>query len=151
MLKRLKYFLNSQKGKIKWTSLENEKLLALQSIHLNKWKIIAGQFTGKTGGQIKNQFFNLIRTLLRKAFKIMFKKSETGVISEIKPKVLSDLVNRRLESFMDDMDQMSKVSVKDFLADFVSKKWVDGVMCNNSKRVLEKLRWYMLKLKYFKK
>lgn len=87
---------------------------------------------------------------MRKAFKITFKKSETGVISEIKPKVLSDLVNRRLGSFMDDMDQMDqmgKVNVKDFLVDFVDKKWLDGVMCNNSKRVLEKLRWYMLKLK----
>lgn len=120
-LKRWRHYLLNSKEDRSWSVDENKRLLALHSIHLNKWKHIATLLPGRTGGQVKNQFFNIIRTLLRKAFKMSFKRSDSLVVSEIKPKVISDIVNRTVGQIAPREDQTpDSRSIKDFLLELVN-------------------------------
>lgn len=122
-IKRWRHYLLNSKEDRSWGPEENKQLLALHSVHLNKWKYIATLLPGRTGGQVKNQFFNIIRTLLRKAFKLTFKRSDSLVVSEIKPKVISDIVNRSVSSVAPGLPGPSDHrTVKDFLMDFVGGK-----------------------------
>lgn len=119
-LKRWRHYLHQSKEGRAWTPEENKALLSLHSTHLNRWKQIAALLPGRTGGQVKNQFFNIIRTLLRKAFKMTFKRSDSLVVSEIKPKVISEIVNRTVGQIAPRDGQPSDGrTVKDYLLDFV--------------------------------
>ena len=131
-----------------WTSDENKLLLQLHSTYMSKWKLISSFFSGRTGGQVKNQFFNIIRTLLRKALKISFRRYESFVVSEIKPKVLSEIVNKQIGHFIRNAGQWTTVSVKNFLLEFVSQKWIDSTIFTQAKNVLQSIKIHMIETKF---
>jgi len=109
--------LNVKTTEKNWSADENKLLLELHSTHLNRWKLIAAHVPGRLGGQVKNQFFNIVRTLLRKAFKLGFRRCETLTVSEIKPKVLSEIVNKNLGHFLPNLGAMAGTTIKQFLLD----------------------------------
>lgn len=143
-LKRWRNYLRTQKEGRQWTPEENKALLALHSVHLNRWKQIASVLPGRTGGQVKNQFFNIIRTLLRKAFKMTFKRSDCLVVSEIKPKVISDIVNRTISQILPtDSSKPDTRTVKDYLLDFVNGKLISELETVKARTVLAAIKQFM--------
>ena len=121
----------------------------LHTTFLNKWKQIAVHFTGKTGGQVKNQFFNIIRTLLRKAFKICFQSKETTIVAEIKPKVLSEIANKHLDQFVAFDSIFCGMTIKEFLVQFVSGKLEEERTSGQITRIMALIRTYMKLEKLF--
>ena len=143
-LKRWRHYLLNSKEDRSWSPEENKQLLALHSIHLNKWKHIATLLPGRTGGQVKNQFFNIIRTLLRKAFKMSFKRSDSLVVSEIKPKVISDIVNRTVGQVAPREGQAPDTrSIKDFLLELVNGGWTGDAEFVRAREVLMTIKHLM--------
>ena len=100
----------------------------------------------RSSGQVKNQFFNIVRTLLRKAFKKCFKTSNTVIVSEIKPKVLSEIVNLSLSNFNLFFSDQSKMTVKTFLVDYLYKSDIEAESTVNV-TTLKSIRTYMINAK----
>lgn len=106
--------------------------------------MIATFMKGRTGSQVKNQFFNIVRTLMRKAFKHCFKKSEGVAVSDIKPKVLSEIVNKQLIFFNQAWNPNGSTNVKHFLIDFVARKlWCDESQFQEAREILQTIKDYM--------
>ncbi len=89
--------LDPELNKEKWTQEENLKLFQFHNKIGNQWKKISEQFPGRTDNAIKNNFFSLIRKSLRTACKVLGKVSNTAMVNQIKPKVLSDFITRSYE------------------------------------------------------
>lgn len=143
-LKRWRHYLHHAKEGCAWTPEENKALLSLHSAHLNHWKQIAALLPGRTGGQVKNQFFNIIRTLLRKAFKKTFKRADSLVVSEIKPKVISDIVNRTVGQIAPRDGQPSDPrTVKEYLLDFISDRLGSDTELGRPREVLTAIKRLM--------
>ena len=132
-----------------WNSQDNAALLSLHSLHHSKWKLIASFLQNRTGSQTKNQFFNIIRTLLRKAFKIVFQRTEIFVVSQIKPKVLSEIVNQPLSVLLKRPNSFRDITVKTFLVDFVSKKYLDNPLFKESREILIAIKFKLLSVKFY--
>ena len=131
-----------------WTPQDNAALLALHSLHHSRWKLIASQLSRRTGAQTKNQFFNLVRTLLRKAFKRVFQRTETFLVAQIKPRVLSAIANQPLSVLFSSPDRLNQVTVKDFLVGFVDNKWAGDSFFAHAKEVLCVLKSKLLSIKF---
>jgi hypothetical protein len=76
-----------------WSDKDKELLLNLQSRYCNQWKIITEFFPGRTDNQIKNQFFSIIRKMLRKACKFLQLGMKSAGITLIKPRVMAEVAN----------------------------------------------------------
>jgi hypothetical protein len=151
-LKRWRHYLLNSKDDRTWSPEENKRLLSLHSTHLNKWKFIATLLPGRTGGQVKNQFFNIIRTLLRKAFKMTFKRSDSLVVSEIKPKVISDIVNRTVTAVAPKPTAPTdNRTIKDYLMEFVGAKNNSDTDFARAKEVLLAIKVLMKDTKFVHK
>ena len=81
----------------RFTEVENQLLMTLQSSHGSHWKDISSHFPGRTDNQVKNQFFSLVRKLFRKACKVLGIGGNTALINKIKPKVLTEFINLPLD------------------------------------------------------
>lgn len=90
------YHLNPELRKEKWTKGENKELLHLHEYLGSKWKDIAEKFPGRTDNAVKNQFFSLVRRSLRTARKLLNEKSSTKIVNELKPRVLSQFLDRKI-------------------------------------------------------
>ena len=134
-----------------WNSKDNASLLSLHSLYHNKWKLIASFLPNRTGSQTKNQFFNIIRTLLRKAFKFVFQRTEIFVVSQIKPKVLSEIVNQSLSVLLKRPNNFPDITVKTFLVDFVGKKYSDDLLYRESREILIAIKFKLLSVKLINK
>lgn len=65
----------------------------------SQWTIIASKFKGQTDNTVKNRFFSLLRKALRKMVRLLRNKlniSYTKIINQIKPKVLTTLLERTI-------------------------------------------------------
>lgn len=71
------------------------KLFDLHKRHQNQWRKIASYFPGKTDNLIKNKFFALTRKALRLASKLVDRPNSTQWVNSLKPKVISDLMDRQ--------------------------------------------------------
>ena len=80
-------------NKSKWTSSESQELFKQYLVHGNKWKNISKVFAGRTDNAVKNQFFSVIRKSLRTMNKILGINCNTGMINNIKPKILAELLS----------------------------------------------------------
>lgn len=85
----------------KWTADDNRQLLSLQARHGNKWKDIALHFPHRTDNGVKNQFFSLVRKSIRRAFKASEVQFSSGLINNVKPKVLSEFLDLQLTGAAD--------------------------------------------------
>ena len=121
-INRWKNYLNQRTLYSKWSNQENSKLLELHSIHGNHWKSIAQKLTGRTGIQVKNQFFNVIRILMRKAFRMHINHSQILKVSKIKPKILSEVMNIPLKRLYSGPGIEGPMSLNDFLIEVGNKK-----------------------------
>jgi len=82
----------------RWSMADSCLLLDLQTRYGTQWKLIAEFFPGRTDNQIKNQFFSIIRKVLRKASKILEMNSITSKVNTIKPKVMAEVMNHSVSS-----------------------------------------------------
>ena len=73
------------------------KLFDLHQRHQNQWRKIASYFPGKTDNLIKNKFFALTRKALRLASKLVDRPNSTQWVNSLKPKVISDLMDRKFD------------------------------------------------------
>ena len=143
VLKRWKHYLSNSKSNKAWTLENNQQLLNLHTTYLNKWKQIANNFVGKTGGQVKNQFFNIIRTLLRKAFKSCFQSKETTFVAEIKPKVLSEIANTRIDQFVPMDCVFCGMTIKEFLVQYVNGAFENESNSGQAKNLISMIKTFI--------
>jgi hypothetical protein len=78
-----------------WSVDETKLLMRLHGQTGNHWKLIAESFPGRTDNQVKNQFFSTTRKMLRRAFKALGINCNTSLINKIKPKIMSEFLNRK--------------------------------------------------------
>lgn len=79
--------------KTKWTEEEEFKLFEIHKIYGNKWKEISQELPGRTDNDIKNRFYSTLRRSLRRLNKYLGKKNATSEMREIKPSVLTIIIN----------------------------------------------------------
>jgi hypothetical protein len=77
-----------------WSVDETKLLMRLHGQTGNHWKLIAESFSERTDNQIKNQFFSTARKMLRRAFKTLGINCNTSLINKIKPKIMSEFLNK---------------------------------------------------------
>lgn len=80
-------------NKSKWTLSESQELFKQYLQHGNKWKNISRIFVGRTDNAVKNQFFSVIRKSLRTMNKYLGINCNTGMINNIRPKILAELLS----------------------------------------------------------
>ena len=85
--------LNPKINKSAWTDEEERILFQCHQEYGNKWKSIAAHLRGRTDNDIKNKFYSSMRKKLRKINKMLGVKNSTSQVREIKPKVLSNIIN----------------------------------------------------------
>ena len=85
----------------KWGELDTKKLFYAYEKNSKKWNLIAGMFEGRTDNFIKNKFFSKVRKTLRvliKYSRFKFQKTSTFLINKIKPIVLTEFLDSKLEA-----------------------------------------------------
>lgn len=80
-----------------------------------------------------------------------FKKCETFTVSEIKPKVLSEIVNKTVKLFCPEECEFSHMSVKQFLIEFVKENRVEDEKFEICVNIMANLKEILLSAKFFKK
>lgn len=92
--------LNPSVNKHPWTAEEEVQLFSLHKEFGNRWKDISKYFYGRytiyylrTDNDIKNHFYSTLRRSLRRLNKILGEKNSTSQMREIKPSVLSTIMN----------------------------------------------------------
>ena len=85
--------LDPSVNKSKWTQAEQEKLFEIHKDYGNKWKQISAHMEGRTDNDIKNRFYSTLRRSLRRLNKFIGKKNSTSQLREIKPSVLTVIIN----------------------------------------------------------
>ena len=111
--------LNPSLSKDQWTRAEYVHLIDLHQQIGCHWKEIASKFRGRTDNSIKNKFFSLIRKALRNAWGLISDKSESSVINQIKPKVLSNFVQETLRVAV--KDELGEREVVQNIGEFVKR------------------------------
>jgi len=79
-----------------WSDRDKEFLLDLQTRYGSQWKIIAEFFPGRTDNQVKNQFFSIMRKVLRKACKFLDLGVKSTGVGLIRPKIMAEVANHPL-------------------------------------------------------
>ena len=102
-----------------WTPAENAQLLDLHTQFGNRWKLIASYFPGRTDNQVKNQFFATARKMLRRACKFLSISCNTSFVNKIKPKVMSELLNRPIEGLSKSLSAVSTTEKPHTFRDFI--------------------------------
>lgn len=131
--------LNPDLSNDKWTQDSNKLLLDYHSKYGNKWKLIATKFVGRTDNAIKNQFFSIIRKGLRKASKVAGNTITSEAINSIKPKILSDFLNKVL--ILDIHNSRKEVCIREFIERFTFTKMneIVGSFSKTDKIIVEKV------------
>ena len=106
--------LNPDICNYKWTPSDSCLLLELQTRYGTQWKQIAEFFLGRTDNQIKNQFFSIIRKILRQASKVLEMRSITLKVNTIKPKEIAEVMNHPVNS----SDGKGDETIKEYLCRF---------------------------------
>lgn len=65
----------------------------MHKIHGNKWKLLTKYLPGRTDNDIKNHFYSTLRRSLRRLNKYIGQKNSTNQMREIKPSVLTFIIN----------------------------------------------------------
>ena len=94
--KKPEYILKFHK-KTKFTKAEEKNLLKLSYTYAPKWKKISYYFEGRNRFDVTNHFYGIIKKTLYKACKILKFKKAGDVISKIKPRLYSCLINKEIE------------------------------------------------------
>ena len=115
--------INPKLNKQIWTDTDNARLFLLQKNLKSHWKRIAENFEGRTDNSIKNQFFSVVRKALRKICKVLGKVSNTIVVNQIKPKVLSEYLTLDLDVELGEGKGIVKVNLSDFIQKFAFTKY----------------------------
>ena len=127
-----------------WTEQDNQCLLALHAVMGNDWKGISCRLRSRTGNQVKNQFYNIIRVLIRRAFKNCFENDEQVSISAIRPSLLSNLMRMSLSSFSPGDSVMPSCSIRQFLSDMVSHNFNDSCYAVDAQKTMINIKTWLL-------
>ena len=95
-----------------WSDRDKEFLLDLQTRYGSQWKIIAEFFPGRTDNQVKNQFFSIMRKVLRKACKFLDLGVKSTGVGLIRPRIMAEVGNHPIPNIP---PGSQPESVKDFL------------------------------------
>lgn len=118
-------------NKEKWGADDLNRLFAAYAQTGNKWCKIAESFEGRTDNCIKNQFFSCIRKALRFIMKASNQKlsfSCTKAVNEVKPKVLSQFIDKTVRVKNREGDAEIEIQIIDV---------VKAVLCENQNLALE--------------
>ena len=110
----------------------------------NNWKGIATQLVNRSGNQTKNQFFNLIRVLLRKAFKVCFEQKEQIAIANIRPSFLSNLIRMPLSQFKPYQSTNLNITVRQFLKNVSEDKLDDEWSLADAQKTMISIKTWLL-------
>jgi hypothetical protein len=92
-----------------WNQNTNKALFEYHSQLGNRWSEISSKFSGCSETDVKNQFYSIIRKALRKGSKLCGGTQNSTDINLIKPKVLSDFMNRIINLQISGVNQVIKI------------------------------------------
>lgn len=84
---------STEEEKTKFGVEEKKEIIRLFKKNGNKWKVISDELSSTTDNTVKNIFFGIIRMALRKMSRFFGINCQSGFISTIKPKILTDIMN----------------------------------------------------------
>ena len=102
-----------------WSKENLKKIFDYYAEYGSQWTIIASKFQEQTDNTVKNRFFSLLRKALRKMVRLLRNKlniSYTKIINQIKPKVLTTLLERSVTVRKDQKE--AKLRIIDIIKEF---------------------------------
>ena len=106
--KKSSYKIKYDKKETKFTKEEERKLLKLSFAYAPKWKKISTHFEGRNRFDITNHFYGIIKKTLIKACKILKIKNSGDIISKIKPRLYSSMINKEIKIDFREFDLKEK-------------------------------------------